>query len=46
MNTIDKEINPKYIEYWRKVMPSKSDEELTGYMNKWGEDNPKYLKGE
>lgn len=41
---MNNENNPKYIEYWRKVMPSKSDEELTNYMDKWSNENPKYLK--
>lgn len=41
---MNNENNPKYIEYWRKVMPSKSDEELESYRIKWSEDNPKYLK--
>lgn len=39
-----KENNPKYIEYWKKVMPDKSDEELEQYRVKWGKENPKYLK--
>lgn len=44
LKNMNKENNPKYIEYWRKVMPSKSDEELTNYMDKWSNENPKYLK--
>jgi len=41
---MNKENNPKELEYWRKVMPSKTDEELEVYRTKWGKENPEYLK--
>lgn len=41
---MNKENNPINIEYWKKVMPDKSDEELEQYRVKWGQENPKYLK--
>jgi len=44
MEEINKENNPKYIEYWIKTMPDKSVEELEQYRVKWGQENPKYLK--
>lgn len=33
---MNKEYNPAYIEYWKRVMPSKSKEELEQYRQKWG----------
>jgi hypothetical protein len=36
--------NPKNLEYWRNVFPSKTDNELEEYIDRWGKENPKYLK--
>jgi hypothetical protein len=36
--------NPKKIEYWKRVFPDASQRELEHYLNKWGKENPKYLK--
>jgi len=38
--------NPKYLEYWRNIFPSKTDNELEEYRTRWGKENPKYLKFE
>lgn len=38
--------NPKYLEYWRNIFPTKTDNELEEYRVKWSKDNPKYLKFE
>ena len=36
--------NPKQLEYWRNIFPTKSEEELDEYRVKWSKENPKYLK--
>ena len=36
--------NPKELEYWRNIFPTKSDSELEEYRIKWSRENPKYLK--
>ena len=38
--------NPKYLEYWRNIFPTKTDNELEEYRVRWGKENPKYLKFE
>ena len=38
--------NPKYLEYWRNIFPTKTDNELEEYRVKWSKENPKYLKFE
>ena len=36
--------NPKELEYWRNIFPTKTDNELEEYRIKWSKENPKYLK--
>ena len=36
--------NPKELEYWRNIFPTKTDNELEEYRVKWSKENPKYLK--
>ena len=36
--------NPKHLEYWRNIFPTKTDNELEEYRIKWSRENPKYLK--
>ena len=36
--------NPKELEYWRNIFPTKTDSELEEYRVKWSKENPKYLK--
>ena len=36
--------NPKELEYWRNIFPTKTDDELEEYRVKWSKENPKYLK--
>jgi hypothetical protein len=36
--------NPKELEYWRNIFPTKTDTELEEYRVKWSKENPKYLK--
>ena len=36
--------NPKELEYWRNIFPTKTDNELEEYRIKWSRENPKYLK--
>ena len=36
--------NPKELEYWRNIFPTKTDSELEEYRIKWSKENPKYLK--
>ena len=36
--------NPKEFEYWRNIFPNKTDNELKEYIDRWGKENPKYLK--
>ena len=38
--------NPKELEYWRNIFPTKTDNELKEYIDRWGKENPKYLKFE
>jgi hypothetical protein len=38
--------NPKELEYWRNIFPTKTDIELKEYIDRWGKENPKYLKFE
>ena len=40
----NKVYNPKELEYWRNIFPTKTDNELEEYRIKWGKENPKYLK--
>jgi len=42
----NKKYNPKELEYWRNVFPSKTDNELEEYRTRWSKDTPKYLKFE
>ena len=43
---MNKENNPKYLEYWRNIFPAKTDNELEEYRIRWSKENPKYLKFE
>ena len=36
--------NPKELEYWRNIFPTKTDNELEEYRVRWGKEDPKYLK--
>ena len=36
--------NPKELEYWRSIFPTKTDNELEEYRVKWSKENSKYLK--
>lgn len=38
--------NPKELEYWRNVFPTKTDNELEEYRVRWSKENTKYLKFE
>ena len=38
--------NPKELEYWRNIFPTKTDNELKEYRTRWSKENPKYLKFE
>lgn len=40
----NKVYNPKELEYWRNIFPTKTDDELEEYRIKWSKENPKYLK--
>ena len=40
----NKVYNPKELEYWRNIFPTKTDNELEEYRVKWGKENLKYLK--
>lgn len=40
----NKVYNPKELEYWRNIFPTKTDSELEEYRIKWSRENPKYLK--
>ena len=42
----NKVYNPKELEYWRNIFPTKTDNELKEYITRWGKENPKYLKFE
>ena len=44
MEETNKQNNPKHLEYWRNIFPTKTDNELEEYRVKWGNENPKYLK--
>ena len=41
---MNKENNPKELEYWRNIFPNKTEEELEAYRSKWSKENPEYLK--
>lgn len=41
---MDNKNNPKELEYWRNIFPTKTDNELEEYRTKWSRENPKYLK--
>lgn len=41
---MDNKNNPKELEYWRNIFPTKTDSELEEYRIKWSRENPKYLK--
>ena len=43
---MDNKNNPKELEYWRNIFPTKTDIELKEYIDRWGKENPKYLKFE
>lgn len=36
--------NPKELEYWRNIFPTKTDNELEEYRVRWSKENPQYLK--
>ena len=36
--------NPKELEYWRNIFPTKTDDELEEYRVRWSKENSKYLK--
>ena len=36
--------NPKELEYWRNIFPTKTNIELEEYRTRWSKENPKYLK--
>ena len=40
----NKVYNPKELEYWRNIFPTKTDNELEEYRVRWSNENPKYLK--
>ena len=40
----NKVYNPKELEYWRNIFPTKTDSELEEYRIKWSKEIPKYLK--
>ena len=40
----NKVYNPKELEYWRNIFPTKTDNELEEYRVKWGKENLNYLK--
>ena len=42
----NKVYNPKELEYWRNIFPTKTDNELEEYRTRWSKENPKYLKFE
>ncbi len=41
---LNKVNNPKELEYWRNIFPTKTDSELEEYRTRWSRENPKYLK--
>ena len=41
---MNSEKNHKELEYWRNIFPSKTDNELKEYIDRWGKENPRYLK--
>lgn len=41
---MDNKNNPKELEYWRNIFPTKTDNELEEYRTKWSKEIPKYLK--
>ena len=40
----NKVYNPKELEYWRNIFPTKTDNELEEYRVKWSKENLNYLK--
>ena len=40
----NKVYNPKELGYWRNIFPTKTDNELEEYIDRWGKENHKYLK--
>ena len=40
----NKVYNPKELEYWRNIFPTKTDDELEEYRVRWSKENSKYLK--
>ena len=40
----NKVYNPKELEYWRNIFPTKTDNELEEYRVRWSKENSKYLK--
>lgn len=43
---MDNKNNPKELEYWRNIFPTKTDNKLEEYRTRWSKENPKYLKFE
>lgn len=43
-NYMKDKFNPKQLEYWRNIFPTKTENELEEYRVRWGKENPKYLK--
>lgn len=41
---VNKNNHPKELEYWRKIFPTKEDNELEEYRIRWGNENYKFLK--
>lgn len=41
---IEERKNPKELSYWREIFPTKTDEELTVYRDRWSKEKPKYEK--
>ena len=41
---MNEKYNPSFLEYWRNIFPTKTDNELEEYRTKWSKENPKYLK--
>jgi hypothetical protein len=43
---MDNKNNPKELEYWRNIFPTKTDNELEEYRTRWSKEDSKYLKFE
>ena len=45
LKTLENKVyNPKELEYWRNIFPTKTDDELEEYRVKWSKENLNYLK--